>query len=405
MNNKLWMAALASVLVASGCSGGSSSSEGEDDGATPAVVTSNVTDGQSDVPVETVVTVDVADGEIGDVTLTADDGSVIAGAPVVEGGDEEETPAAATQWVADDRLEPGLGYTLVATAIGDDGKDVTTTQTFTTRSLTLDEQTFPSVSPLADATVGVGMPVVVNFDLPVTDRATFERNMHVTSEPEQVGSWNWISDNVAQWRPQEYWQAGTKVHVDIDVNSLPAGNGIYGQESNVFDFTVGDAVVATVDISGYSMSVNVNGEVVKTLPVTTGDATHQTRIGTKIIMEKYESIDMDAATTGVDSSEPGYYNIADVRWAMRLTNSGEFIHAAPWSVGSQGNANVSHGCTGLSLENSRWLFEQMKIGDVVEYVNGSRPLEANNGWTAWNVSWEEWAAGSALVGEGDAPQA
>ncbi len=93
-------------------------------------------------------------------------------------------------------------------------------------------------------------------------------------------------------------------------------------------------------------------------------------------MEKFSSIDMDAATTGVDSEDPGYYNIKDVRWAMRLTNSGEFLHAAPWSVGSQGSANVSHGCTGMSTANASWLYSHSRRGDVVHYVHSPRPLEA-----------------------------
>jgi hypothetical protein len=113
-------------------------------------------------------------------------------------------------------------------------------------------------------------------------------------------------------------------------------------------------------------------------------------------MEKFSSVDMDAATTGVDSEDPGYYNISDVRWAMRLTNSGEFIHAAPWSVGSQGRDNVSHGCTGMSTADAKWLYDRSRRGDVVEYVDSPRPLEDRNGWTDWNVPWATWTAGSAL---------
>jgi lipoprotein-anchoring transpeptidase ErfK/SrfK len=104
---------------------------------------------------------------------------------------------------------------------------------------------------------------------------------------------------------------------------------------------------------------------------------------------------MDAQSTGVGPDDPEYYNL-DVRYAMRMTNSGEFIHAAPWSVESQGVANVSHGCVGMSLANARWLFQRSRVGDVVTIVNSARTLEPGNGLTEWNLSWPDWVAGSAL---------
>ena len=61
---------------------------------------------------------------------------------------------------------------------------------------------------------------------------------------------------------------------------------------------------------------------------------------------------------------------------MRVTYSGEFIHAAPWSVGSQGCANVSHGCTGMSTDNADWLYHMSVRGDVVEYVGTDRSHRA-----------------------------
>jgi lipoprotein-anchoring transpeptidase ErfK/SrfK len=98
---------------------------------------------------------------------------------------------------------------------------------------------------------------------------------------------------------------------------------------------------------------------------------------------------MDAATTGTDPNDPEYYNIK-VKYAMRLTYSGEFLHQAEWSVGSQGRANVSHGCTGMSPTNAKWLFDRSKMGDVVVYQGSSRPLEWGNGYTAWDMSYSRW---------------
>jgi lipoprotein-anchoring transpeptidase ErfK/SrfK len=262
--------------------------------------------------------------------------------------------------------------------------------------LTLNEQTYPSVSPLTDDTVGVAMPIVVRFDLPVQNRELFEKNMTVESSQPAEGRWAWFGDREVHYRTKDYWPANTDVTVKILVNSLPAGNGIYGQQDQVIKFRVGTKVVGYVDVSRYTLTVKENDQVIKTIPVSTGDTKHRTRQGTKVIMEKLRKVDMDAATTGVDSEDDDYYDLEDVEYAMRLTNSGEFLHAAPWSVGSQGRANVSHGCTGMSTANAEWLYGRMKKGDPVEYTGSPRPIEPGNGWTDWNIAWDEWVKKSAL---------
>jgi lipoprotein-anchoring transpeptidase ErfK/SrfK len=341
--------------------------------------------------VDSVVHVDGFDGELTTVSLAAKDGSA-------------EVPGTVhgVRWTADDYLEAATTYVLSASGVGDDGEKVESTTTFTTRALSLDEQTYPSVAPLQGETVGVGMPVIVMFDVPVTDRAAFEKRMAVTAKPATEGGWYWLSDNTAHWRPKSFWKPGTKVSVDLDLNSVPAGGGVYGQQDQHVDFTVGRSVVSVVDTKKHQMTVKVNGKVARRIPVSTGDADHRSRNGTKVIMEKHASIDMDAATTGVDSADPGYYNLKGVKWAMRVTNSGEFLHAAPWSAASQGNANVSHGCVGMSTKDAAWVFAQTKRGDVVHYIGSPRRLEPGNGWTDWNRSWDEWLEGSALAAGADA---
>ncbi|TSD55574.1 L,D-transpeptidase family protein [Aeromicrobium piscarium] len=380
--------AAVAALVLVGCSdSGASDTEPAAAAGPEPVLSANVTDGQTDVPVETIVTVDVEDGELGEVVVRGgEDDAVIEG--TVDGA----------RWTAAERLEPAVDYTLQATASGTDGQQTELETGFTSQSLTLDEQTYPSVAPLQGETVGVGMPVIVNFDLPVEDRATFEQHMAVTSEPQVEGAWNWISDRVVHWRPKEYWPAGTKVHVDLQLNSLPAGQGIYGQQNQVVDFEVGSSVVSTVDVNAHTLTVDIDGQTARTIPVSSGAPQWASREGTKIVMEKFDTIDMDAATTGVDSSDPNYYNMKGVKWAMRLTNSGEFIHAAPWSAGSHGRANVSHGCVGMGTEDAGWLYQNSKRGDVVNFVGSTRALEPQNGWTDWNVDWETWQSGSALAG-------
>jgi lipoprotein-anchoring transpeptidase ErfK/SrfK len=348
----------------------------------PVRLTTNFPDPAA-VPIDAPVTVSATGGDLSDVRVTSAVGPVEGR---VEGG----------TWTSTTRLEPGTDYRIAASATRSDGEAVERTRSFHTVDLTLDELTYPSVAPLDGETVGVGMPVVVSFDLPVTDRALFEKHMSVTTTPAQKGSWYWMSDREAHFRPARYWKAGTDVSVDLDLNSLPAGNGIYGQESRRIDFHVGDAHVYRVDAQTHQMRVFSNGELLRTLPITTGKPGFTTRSGVKVIMEKFESRRMNSETVGINRNSPEAYDIDDVRWAMRVTNSGEFIHAAPWSVGSQGYANVSHGCTGLSTADAGWLYAMSRRGDVVEYTGTDRPMTLENGYGDWNLDPAAWKQGSAL---------
>lgn len=352
----------------------------------PIALSASIKQRAEDVAVSTVVSVKAEHGTITSARLVSADGT-----------SKVKGRIAGDSWVAGQRLEPGTAYTLRVRGTGEDGKPGRITRRFTTQPLSLAQQTYPSVAPLQGETVGVGMPVIVTFDVPVKNRALFERNMLVQSKPAVEGSWTWFSSREAHFRPREYWPAHARVKINLRLNSLPAGGGIYGQQDQLIDFKVGSKRVSTVNVAKHRLKYSVDDKVEKTIPVSTGDNGHRTRQGTKVIMEKFSSIDMDAATTGVDSEDPGYYNIENVRWAMRLTNSGEFVHAAPWSVASQGNANVSHGCTGMSTANAKWLYDRSRRGDIIRYVNSPRSLEDRNGWTDWNVKWSTWLKGSALT--------
>ncbi len=345
----------------------------------------SVKKGATDVPVDRELSVRATGGTIDTVQVTSPEGKIPG-----------EVEADGSRWVASSRLEPGTAYTMTTVAKKTDGTQVRRTSRFTTRDLTLDEQTYPSVAPLADETVGVGMPVIVTFDLPVADKASFEKHMTVTSTPSQPGSWHWISDTEAHWRPKAYWKAGTDVHVDVDINSVAAGNGIYGQESRELDFHVGDAHIYRVNAQTHQMKVFSNGKLLRTLPITTGKPGFTTRSGVKVIIEKFDSKRMNSETVGIPAGSADAYDIDNVQWAMRVTYSGEFIHAAPWSVGSQGYANVSHGCTGLSTENAGWLYAMSRRGDVVEYTGTDRPMTLDNGYGDWNESFQQYRKGSAL---------
>lgn len=349
----------------------------------PLRVTTNLTGRQ--VAVDQTLEVRAADGRLRQVAVTSDAGQ-LAGSMAQDG----------SSWTAGERLEPGLAYAVRTVGEGSDGKRVVKTSTFTTEDLTLDRQTYASVAPLQGETVGVGMPVIVTFDVPVTDRASMERHMSVESTPAQAGSWRWLSNTEVHWRPRKYWQAGTDVAVDLDINSVAAGGGVYGQEDREVDFQVGDAHVYKVNAQTHQMQVFNNGTLQRTIPITTGKSGFTTRSGTKVIVEKYREKRMNSETVGIGANDPEFYDIDDVEYAMRLTYTGEFIHAAPWSVGSQGSANVSHGCTGMSTANAAFLYNMTVRGDVVEYTGTDRPMTLTNGFGDWNVDFATWSKGSAL---------
>jgi lipoprotein-anchoring transpeptidase ErfK/SrfK len=385
-------------LAVTGCSAGGSSS---DDSAAPEAGakkgTANVTqappapvalnanvDGKKDVAVDKTVKVRARHGDVTSVRVTS--GKLNVRGELAEDG----------TWTSSTALEPGRRYDVEMTGTNSEGEKRTERSSFRTDDLTLDEQTYPSMAPLSGSEVGVGMPVIVRFDLPVQRKAAFEKQLSVESEPEVRGTWHWVSDTEVHYRPKKFWEPGTEVTVDADVNSVNAGNGIYGQESRSGTFTVGDSVISHVNLQTNQMRVKINGELARTIPITGGKAGFESRSGTKVIVEKFLEKRMDAATTGIAPGDPEYYNIADVQYAMRVTYTGEFLHAAPWSVDSQGVANVSHGCIGMSTEDAKWLFERSSVGDVVITTGSDRGIEYGNGYTDWDVSYADYREKSAL---------
>jgi lipoprotein-anchoring transpeptidase ErfK/SrfK len=395
----LAVAGLVTLAVAvTGCNNNSSSDSAAGGGQsaksspsakpTPAAsVTSNLPPGSATVAVDQLVRLQAKDGTFKDVSVT------IGGSSRTLRG---TLSADKTAWTSKARLEPGTKYSVHAVAQDSHGLDTTSDSAFSTDNLTLDQQTYPSIAPLENQTVGVGMPVIVHFDVPVTDKKAIERHLHVTSNPVQQGSWHWISDNEVHWRPAHYWKAGTDVTVHADVNSIPAGNGIYGQLSRTTTFHIGDSVIDKVNIKTHRMGVWVNGKLARSIPISAGKPGFITRSGVKVIIEKDRHKRMDASTIGIAKNSPNYYNLSNVEYAMRVTYSGEFLHAAPWSVGYQGSANVSHGCVGMSTANAAWLYNLRKVGDVVEVHGSNRHMTLTNGWGDWNESFAQYQQGSAL---------
>ncbi len=355
----------------------------------PVVLTANVKDGARKVPVDTVVKVKAASGTLRKVkmTFTYTDRQGRAQKDTVAGKLNKNK----TIWTAADRLEPAATYTLAMSGrnVAD---QVTTTKTrFQTQNLTLSQQTYPTLYPLKGMKVGIGMPVVLTFDVPVKNKREFEKNLLVTTSPAQPGTWRWFSDTQVRYRPKNYWKPGTKVSVHADINGVDAGNGIYGQNSVKTSFTVGRSFKIRVNLRSDVATVYKSGRKVRTILVSGGKPGWQTRSGIKVIMAKEYNKKMTNEAIGAKEE---YTLIA--AYALRITNSGEFLHAAPWNTAHFGRRNASHGCTGMSNANAGWLMRHTLLGDPVITTGSSRGVEDGNGYSDWNLSWATYKKGSAL---------
>ncbi|MFI7066913.1 Ig-like domain-containing protein [Kribbella sp. NPDC050124] len=361
---------------------GASSTPSQDPGA--ASVSVVPAKGATAVKPDTAVTVKTSVGTLKDVTLKDDDGDKVAGSFNTE----------KNQWTAVPQLKPGTTYKLTGSAEGTDGASVPINSTF--KTLKSARSLKASVAPLNGETVGVAMPIQIYWNNPVTDRAAVEKRLKVTTSVPVDGSWHWVNSKQVNYRPKNYWPAGTKVTVAIDTQGVNAGKNTWGAAGRKISFAIGRSVITKIDVKRHTMTVAINGKLARSIPITAGKSGFTTRSGVKVIMEKFPVKRMDARTVGIKPGDPEYYDIHDVKWAQRVTSSGEFIHGAPWSAGSQGSENVSHGCVGMSLANGQWYFQQTLRGDPVTVTGTTRKMEPGNGWTDWNTTWANYKAGSAL---------
>ena len=389
----LLVALVGSTLLLSACSPGNTTPGNAPEETTPAAASS--TQEASPTPVApagalTITSSTDAALPSDPVTLSLENGT-ITNATVAGPGGAVEGTFEKDSWTPSQALELNTEYKLTATA-----SDGTTKEAgFKTVSPGSAETTFSL--PYMDDDLGVGMPAYVKFSraIPQEYRASIEKHAKVTVTPEQEGAWGWISDTELVYRPKEYWKPGTKVSLDLKWLGVQATEKTWLKKDSGGTFSIKNVSrVIKVDIANYTTTIVDNGEVVKTLPSTTGKKGFVTRSGTKLILEKYNTLKMNSETIAIPSGSSEAYNL-NVRYAMRVTWTGEFIHAAPWSVGSQGKANVSHGCVGLSTDNAGWLYESTSIGDVVEFTGSDRKMEPSEGMGVWLYSWEDWKALSA----------
>jgi len=354
---------------------------------TPAVVEIVPADRATDVLPNTPVTVTASVGKVRTVKVTDDQGKELAG-----------SIDAAGNWTSSRFMKPSATYTVEVSAEGPDGTASTQQAQFTTLK--------PGVTATyginySGMTVGVGMPVAIQFDSAVQTkemRAQVERLATVTTEPAVEGSWGWLDNRQLMWRPKDFWAPGTKVTVSALLAGVQTGDTKWVGKDESGGFTIGDAMISHVDVPGHTMTVTRNGQVIRTIPVSNGrpGPETETRSGTKVIIERQSEITMDSATVGIPEGSPGYYKV-ETKWNLRVTWTGEFLHSAPWSVDAQGTSNVSHGCTNMAPDNAEWMFNNSRAGDVVQVTGSGRTFQPTEGIGVWQYSFEDWKRQSALV--------
>ncbi len=357
-------------------------------------LTVNPADGATGVTLDAPVDVAVSDGHLLSVKVTARSGAATAAALTTPGPQPGNGPASlpgalgAGSWTSSAPLEPAATYDVAATVADGTGRTSQLGTTFST--LSPQKVLKVSISPLNGQTVGIGMPLALYLSQPVTDHSGFLARAQVTTTPPVAGEWHWFSDTEVHYRPQTYWPSGTKVTFDGLLAGWDAGGGTWSVTPRHMAFTVGAAHVSTVDATTHQMTVTDAGQVVKVLPVSTGRDKYPTDSGVHVVSEKVPTIVMDSATVGIPRASPdGYYET--VQWDVRISNSGEFVHAAPWSVSDQGHQNVSHGCVNLSVADGQWFFNFSNPGDIVTVAGTPVPLAPTNGFGDWNVPWDQWA--------------
>jgi lipoprotein-anchoring transpeptidase ErfK/SrfK len=228
----------------------------------------------------------------------------------------------------------------------------------------------PSFNPSNGSMVGVAKPIAINFARPIADRQMAQSAVHVSSVPAVPGKFYWLSDTQLRWRPIDFWPANTTVNID-------AG----GAKST---FRTGESLVATIDNATHQMEVMRNGKLEKTFPVSLGKSGNDTPNGTYYVLEKFNDIVMDSSTYGVPVNSAQGYKLK-VQDAVRIDNSGIFVHSAPWSVADQGKRNVSHGCINLSAANAQWFFDNFGSGDPVVVKNSVGLYKQNDGAQDWQM--------------------
>jgi lipoprotein-anchoring transpeptidase ErfK/SrfK len=369
-----------------GKAGGGTTGSAPDTAVSKAVVDITPKDGASDVSTTGALKVSASGGRLSSVTVRTDKGVAVPGTITADG----------LGWTPTDHLDTSTQYTVDAVAKDPAGRESDQHSTFTT---VVPKDTFVGFfTPEDGSTVGVGMEVYLDFNRPIADKKAVEQGLGVTSSPSVPIAAHWNGDTRIFFRPRDYWAAGTKVTVNLRLNGVEGAPGVYGKQHKSVHFTVARRQVSVVDAARHTMKVYRDDKVIKTIPISSGAPAHTTYNGKMVISEKYVRTRMNGDTVGFG----GEYDIPDVPHALRLTDSGTFIHGNYWAAPSVfGSSNTSHGCVGLHdvqgagdpSTPAAWFYDHSLVGDVVQVINSKdKTVQWWNGLNGWNMPWSQWTA-------------
>ncbi|MDP7722570.1 Ig-like domain-containing protein [Mycobacterium sp. TY814] len=371
-----------SVLAA--CAGGKITPQSEKEPPAAPKLTYQPANATEDVVPIAPISVTVTDGWFQKVALTNS-----AGKPVAGTFNQDRTVFMTTEPLGYDTT-----YNWSGSAVGHDGKTIPVAGKFITVT---PKKKIDGGFQLADGqTVGVAAPIIIQFDSPISDKAAVERALTIKTNPPVEGSWAWLPDESQgariHYRPREYYPAGTTVNVDAKFYGLPFGDGAYGLQDMSLNIQIGRRQVVKAEVSSHRIQVVTDAGVIMDFPCSYGEADkarNVTRNGIHVVTEKYADFYMS-------NPAAGYSNVHE-RWAVRISNNGEFIHANPSSAGAQGNSNVTNGCINLSTADAAEYFPTAMYGDPVEVTGSSIQLSYADGdiWD-WAVDWDTWLSMSAL---------
>ena len=237
--------------------------------------------------------------------------------------------------------------------------------------------------------LGAGVPLVVDFGVPITNKAEVEKALKVTSDKDfGEAGWFWVNSSKAVFRPRHYWPGNATITLEADLASVEGAKGYWGPKVSS-SFSTGDQVVLKVNLRSHTMKYQRNGKLEHTFPISGGMSGWLTEAGTKVLTAHIPN-------KRLYNPDPEEGWDVTVDWAIRVNDNGEYIHSAPWNY-SIGYANTSHGCTNMTVSDMGWLFRNTKFGDVAEYTGSSVKIGTDDYLAGyWNYTWPEWKRGSAL---------
>jgi lipoprotein-anchoring transpeptidase ErfK/SrfK len=264
----------------------------------------------------------------------------------------------------------------------------------TFRTLTPATAITTTVFPWEGLTVGIGQPIVFNLSRPIASaaaRATLLRHVLIGKSKQIQGGWHWFSDHELHFRPRTFWPPGAHVTVAWNLTGWNPTAGEWGTSEGTTSFSVGDAHVSYADLSTHQMLVTDNGRTIATFPISGGRPTDPTMGGMHLVLDRSKVVHMVSSTNGIPVNSPDGYD-EFVYDDVHISDSGEYVHAAPWSVSSQGRTNVSHGCINLSPADAAAFYAFSQYGDIVVVAGSPRPPEAgDHGVMDWTTSWSAFA--------------